>query len=87
MLETSHHSITQYKLSSTGELVPLLQIAPSKTAEERALLVISELADVLSAIVWRVRDRNGALSRRTHPRAQPRTDVRAQVLARLIKGT
>ncbi|MCZ1012295.1 site-specific integrase [Streptomyces lydicus] len=61
MLETSHHSITQYKLPSTGEVVPLLQIAPSKTDEERALLVTPELADVLSAIVWRVRDRTGAL--------------------------
>jgi len=33
--ELSHHSITQYRLPSTGELVPLLQIAPSKAGAER----------------------------------------------------
>ncbi|MET9078208.1 site-specific integrase [Streptomyces sp. NPDC004232] len=62
MLETSHHSITQYRLPTTGEVVPLLQIAPSKTDEERLLLVSPELADVLSAIVCRVRDTSGAIS-------------------------
>ena len=39
------------RLPTTGELVPLLQIAPSKSDEERLLLVGPELADVLSAIV------------------------------------
>ncbi|MER5263142.1 hypothetical protein ABTZ99_13840 [Actinosynnema sp. NPDC002837] len=43
MLELSHHSITEYRLPSTGELVPLLQIAPSKTDTERLLLVSPEL--------------------------------------------
>ncbi|MEV6471556.1 site-specific integrase [Streptomyces sp. NPDC051657] len=61
MLEASHHSIIQYKLPTTGEIVPLLQIAPSKTDEERVLLVTPELADVLSAIVSRVRDSGGAI--------------------------
>lgn len=61
MLESSHHSITQYKLPTTGEIVPLLQIAPSKTDEERVLLVSPEFADVLSAIVCRVRDHSGAI--------------------------
>ncbi|MER7469004.1 site-specific integrase [Streptomyces sp. NPDC097981] len=61
MLETSHHSITQYRLPTTGEVVPLLQIAPSKTDEERLLLVSPELADVLSAIVCRVREVSGAI--------------------------
>jgi hypothetical protein len=59
--ELSHHSITQYRLPSTGELVPLLQIAPSKTDAERLLLVSPELADVLSAIISRIRDRAGAI--------------------------
>ncbi|TMR88522.1 site-specific integrase [Nonomuraea basaltis] len=59
--ELSHHSITQYRLPSTGELVPLLQIAPSKTGAERMLLVGPELADVLSAIVCRIRDQSGAV--------------------------
>ncbi|MCI2422490.1 site-specific integrase [Saccharopolyspora sp. K220] len=61
MLEVSHHSITQYRLPATGELIPLLQIAPSKTDEERLLVVSPELADVLSAIVQRVRASNGAI--------------------------
>ena len=34
---------------TTGELVPLLQIAPSKTDAERLLVVSPELADVLAA--------------------------------------
>lgn len=61
MLEASHHSITQYRLPTTGEVVPLLQIAPSKTDEERLHLVSPELADVLSAMVCRVRDASGAI--------------------------
>ncbi|MEY2229718.1 tyrosine-type recombinase/integrase [Streptomyces sp. BF23-19] len=61
MLEVSHHSITQYTLPSTGEVVPLLQIAPSKTDQERLLLVSPELADVLSAIVCRIRDASGTV--------------------------
>ena len=59
--ELSHHSITQYRLPSTGELVPLLQIAPSKAGAERLLLVSPELADVLSAIIARIRASTGAI--------------------------
>ena len=47
LLELTHHGITEYRLPTTGELVPLLQIAPSKTDTERLLLVSPELADVL----------------------------------------
>ncbi|TWP32819.1 tyrosine-type recombinase/integrase [Leekyejoonella antrihumi] len=61
LLELTHHSITEYRLPSTGELVPLLQIAPSKTDTERLLLVGPELADVLSAIVSRLRGPDGAI--------------------------
>jgi hypothetical protein len=61
LLELTHHSITEYRLPSTGELVPLLQIAPSKTDTERLLLVSPELADVLSAVVSRLRAPNGAI--------------------------
>ena len=57
----SHHSITEYRLPGTGELVPLLQIAPSKTDTERLLLVSPELADVLGAIVKRLRGPDGAV--------------------------
>ena len=58
LLELSHHSLVQYRLPATGEIVPLLQIAPSKTDMERLLLVSPELADVLAAIVARLRDPN-----------------------------
>jgi Phage integrase family len=54
LLEISHHSLVQYRLPTTGELVPLLQIAPSKTDAERLLVVSPELADVFSAIIRRV---------------------------------
>ena len=59
LLEISHHSLVQYRLPATGELVPLLQIVPSKTDAERLLVVSPELADVLSAIIRRVRDSTG----------------------------
>jgi hypothetical protein len=61
LLELSHHSLVQYRLPTTGELVPLLQIAPSKTDEERLLLVSPELADVLSTIIRRIRLPSGAV--------------------------
>jgi integrase len=61
LLELTHHSITEYRLPTTGEIVPLLQIAPSKTDTERLLLVSPELADVLSAIIRRLRGPSGAI--------------------------
>ncbi len=39
----------------------MLQIAPSKTDTERMLVVSPELADVLSAVICRARDDNGAV--------------------------
>ncbi|MFF0062699.1 tyrosine-type recombinase/integrase [Streptomyces sp. NPDC005279] len=59
--ELSHHSIIRYTLPTTGEIVPLLQIAPSKTDQERLLLISPELADVLSAVVSRVRGPDGTV--------------------------
>jgi Phage integrase family len=56
LTELSHHSLIQYRLPGTGELIPLLQIAPSKTDAERLLVISPELADVLSTIVARVRN-------------------------------
>lgn len=55
LVELSHHSFVAYKLPSTGEIVPMLQIAPSKTDAERLLLVSPELGEVLAAIIHRVR--------------------------------
>jgi integrase len=61
LTELSHHSLVQYRLPATGELIPLLQIAPSKTDAERLLVISPELADVLSMIVSRVRAPGGAV--------------------------
>ena len=61
LLEISHHSLIQYRLPTTGEIVPLLQIIPSKTDEERLLVVSPELADVLSAVIQRIRQPDGTV--------------------------
>lgn len=61
LLELSHHSLVKYRLPTTGELVPLLQIVPSKTDAERLLVVSPGLADVLSTIIRRIRDAAGAV--------------------------
>ena len=61
LTELSHHSLVQYRLPSTGELIPLLQITPSKTDAERLLVISPELADVLSAVITRIRGAGGAV--------------------------
>jgi hypothetical protein len=61
LTELSHHSFVQYRDPATGQLVPLLQIAPSKTDTERLLVIAPELADVLSAIICRIRRANGTV--------------------------
>lgn len=61
LLELSHYSLVQYRLPDTGELVPLLQIAPSKTDAERLLVVSPELAEVLSRVIHRVRGPDGTV--------------------------
>lgn len=61
LLELSHHSLVQYRLPSTGEFVPLLQIAPSKTDTERLLVVSPELADVLATLIARIRGGSAAV--------------------------
>jgi integrase len=61
LTELSHHSLVQYRVPSSGELVPLLSVAPSKTDEERLLVVAPELADVLSAVICRIRDPGGSV--------------------------
>jgi integrase-like protein len=63
LTELSHHSLIQYRLPDTGQLIPLLQITPSKTDAERLLVISPELADVLSTIVARIR--------RGHPHVSP----------------
>ena len=61
LTELSHHSLIQYRLPATRELVPLLQIAPSKTDAERLLVISPELADVLAAIITRIRQPGGGI--------------------------
>ena len=61
LAELSHHSFVQYRDPATGELVPLLQIAPSKTDTERLLVIAPELADVLSAVICRIRRADGTV--------------------------
>jgi integrase len=61
LVQLSHHSFVQYRLPGTGELVPLLQIVPSKTDAERLLVISPELADVLSAIISRIRGTSRAV--------------------------
>jgi Phage integrase family len=55
LTELSHHSLIQYRLPASGQLIPLLQITPSKTDAERLLVISPELADTLSTIVARIR--------------------------------
>lgn len=59
LLELGYQCIISCTLSTTGQVVALLQIAPSKTDQERLLLGTPELADVLSTVVSRVRDADG----------------------------
>ena len=61
LAELSHHSFVQYRLPATGELIPLLHIAPSKTDTERLLVIAPELADVLQRVICRIRGNDGAV--------------------------
>ncbi|MEV4387267.1 hypothetical protein AB0J68_16375 [Micromonospora sp. NPDC049580] len=59
--ELTHHSFVAYTLPTTGEVVPMLQVAPSKTDTKRLLLISPELGDVLASIIHRVRRGSAAL--------------------------
>ena len=59
LTEITQLALISYRLPRTGELVPMLQIVPSKLAEERLLLVSPELANVLASIITRLREHNG----------------------------
>lgn len=58
LMEITHLAIVSYRLPDTGEVVPLLQIVPSKSNEERLLLISPELASVLADVLKRLRDAN-----------------------------
>jgi integrase len=59
LLEITQLALVSYQLPDTGEIVPLLQIVPSKSNEERLLLVDPELASVLATVITRLRNHNG----------------------------
>ena len=60
LLEIAHLALVSYRLADTGELVPVLQILPSKNNHERLPLVSPELTSVPTTIVTRLRECNGA---------------------------
>ncbi|MGW2033417.1 tyrosine-type recombinase/integrase [Streptomyces sp. NPDC001811] len=59
LLEITHLALVSYRLADTGELVPLLQIVPSKSNKDRLLLISPELASVLATVITRLRRANG----------------------------
>jgi site-specific recombinase XerD len=59
LMEITHLALVSYRLPKTGEIIPMLQIVPSKTNEERLLLVSPEFASVLATIITRLRRENG----------------------------
>ncbi|WP_245717358.1 tyrosine-type recombinase/integrase [Nocardia jejuensis] len=59
LLEITHLGLIAYTLPGSGEVVPMLQIVPSKSNEERLLLVSPELARVLAEVISRLRAHNG----------------------------
>ena len=56
MLELTHRSFVSYTLPTTGQVIPLLQITPSKTDKERLLVISPELAAVFAEIIHYVRN-------------------------------
>jgi len=59
LLELTHLSLQPYTIPQTGEVIPLLHIAPSKSDEERLLVAGPELAHAAAQVVARVRSTNG----------------------------
>jgi hypothetical protein len=58
LLELTHLSLRQYK-APTGEMIPLLQVSPSKTDIERVIPADPELVAVLARIIRRARNSEG----------------------------
>ncbi len=58
LLELTHVGLRQYQ-APTGEMVPLLQISPSKTDAERVIPADPDLVSVLAKIIRRVKDEAG----------------------------
>jgi site-specific recombinase XerD len=60
LLEPTHHSIRPYRQPSS-EVIPLLQIAPSKTDSERVIPASPTMAAALARIVTRIADTDGRI--------------------------
>lgn len=58
LLELTHLSLRQYQ-APTGEMVPLLQISPSKTDLERVIPADPDLVAVLARIIRRIKNDDG----------------------------
>lgn len=58
LLELTHVSLRQYQ-APTGDMVPLLQISPSKTDRERIIPADPDLVAVLARIIRRVKTDDG----------------------------
>lgn len=58
LLELTHVSLRQYQ-APTGEMVPLLQISPSKTDRERVIPADPDLVSVLARIIRRIKNDDG----------------------------
>jgi integrase len=58
LLELTHLSLRQYQ-APTGEMVPLLQISPSKTDRERVVPADPDLVAVLARILRRIKASDG----------------------------
>lgn len=61
LLELTHLSLRQYQ-APTGELMPLLQISPSKTDRERVLPADPDLVAVLARIIRRIKNEDAKVS-------------------------
>ncbi|MEV1173402.1 tyrosine-type recombinase/integrase [Nonomuraea sp. NPDC049784] len=58
LLELTHLSLRQYQ-APTGEMIPLLQISPSKTDIERVIPADPEMVAVLARIIRRIKGADG----------------------------
>jgi len=65
LTEITQLALINYRTPDTGEHLPLLQIVPSKSNQERVLLVSPELASVLATIIARHRADDGGTVPRT----------------------
>lgn len=86
LLELTHLALISHRLPKTGEIVPLLQIVPSKADQERLLLVSPELASVLATIITRLRGEGGG-SIRLVSRFDPHERLTGPPLPHLFQTT